>query len=110
MTVVGAADEHRVLARVDQPVAQREGGAGVAGAAQDREAGPAQPQAEGVGELAARVFRTGMGGYFTLLPAVGYSYRTSCGVRYPSVEWRRVLSSRSSIHRAISSVAALRLL
>ena len=34
----------------------------------------------------------GICGYFTLLPARSrYSSRTSCGVRYPSVEWRRVL-------------------
>ena len=53
--VVGAAEEHRVLARVQQAVAQREGGADLAGAAQDREAGPAQPQAEEVGEAFAGV-------------------------------------------------------
>jgi hypothetical protein len=55
MPVVGAAEEDRVLARVDQPVAQWEGGADLAGAAQDREAGPAQPQAEDVGEAFAGV-------------------------------------------------------
>ena len=53
--VVGAAEEDRVLARVQQAVAQREGGADLAGAAQDREAGPAQPQAEEVGEAFAGV-------------------------------------------------------
>jgi hypothetical protein len=37
-------------------------------------------------------FGQGFCGYFTLLPCpFRYSSRTSCGVRYPSVEWRRVL-------------------
>ena len=53
--VVGAAEEHRMLARVDQPVAQREGGADPAGAAQGGQAAPAQPQAEDVGEALAGV-------------------------------------------------------
>jgi hypothetical protein len=53
--VVRAAQEHRVLARVDQPVAQREGGADPARAAQRSQAAPAQVQAEQVGEALARV-------------------------------------------------------
>ena len=44
-----------MLARVQQAVAPWEGGADLAGAAQDREAGPAQPQAEEVGEAFAGV-------------------------------------------------------
>ena len=53
--VVGAAEEHRLLTRVDDPVAQREGRADPAGAAQGGEAAPAQPQAEEVGEALAGV-------------------------------------------------------
>ena len=53
--VVGAAQEDRVLARVQDPVAQREGGADPARAAQRREAAPAQVQAEEVGEALAGV-------------------------------------------------------
>ena len=53
--VVGPAQEHRVLTRVQQAVPPGEGGADLAGAAQDREAGPAQPQAEEVGEALAGV-------------------------------------------------------
>ena len=48
--VLGAAEEHRVLGWVQQAVPPGQGGADLAGAAQDREAGPAQPQAEDVGE------------------------------------------------------------
>ena len=44
-----------MLARVDDPVAQREGGADPAGAAQRGQAAPAQPQAEDVGEALAGV-------------------------------------------------------
>ena len=53
--VVRPAEEHRVLARVQEPVAQRQDRADPAGAAQRREAAPAQPQAEGVGEAFAGV-------------------------------------------------------
>ena len=53
--VVGAAEEHRVLARVEDPVAQREGGADPGRAAQRGQAAPAQPQAEDVGEALAGV-------------------------------------------------------
>jgi hypothetical protein len=34
-----------------------------------------------------------------------YSSWTSCGVLYPSAEWRRVRLYRSSMYRAISSLA-----
>ena len=44
-----------MLARVDEPVAQREGGADPGRAAQGGEAAPAQPQAEDVGEALAGV-------------------------------------------------------
>ena len=53
--VVGAAEEHRVLARVQDPVAQREGGADPGRPAQRGQAAPAQPQAEDVGEALAGV-------------------------------------------------------
>jgi hypothetical protein len=53
--VVGPAQEHRVLARVEQAVPPGQGGADLAGAAQDREPRPAQPQAEQVGEALAWV-------------------------------------------------------
>ena len=53
--VVGAAEEHRVLAGVQEAVAQREGGADPARAAQGGQAAPAQPQAEQVGEAFAGV-------------------------------------------------------
>ena len=56
-----------------------------------------------------RVFRTGN---LRLIHAAAcpfrYSSMTSCGVRYPSPEWRRVRLYRSSIHRAISSYAFCR--
>ena len=55
MPVVGAAEEDGVLAGVGDPVPQRQGGADPAGAAQDGEAAPAQPQAEEVGEAFAGV-------------------------------------------------------
>ncbi len=55
VAVVGTAEEHRVLARVDQPVAQRECGADPARAAQHGEAAPVQPQAEDVGKALAGV-------------------------------------------------------
>src|SRR6266567_2094529 len=48
--VVRPAEEHRVLARVQEPVAERQRAADARGAAQDRETGPAQVQAEGVCE------------------------------------------------------------
>ena len=44
-----------MLARVQQAVAQREHGANLTGPAQHREAGPAQPEAEDVGEAFAGV-------------------------------------------------------
>ena len=53
--VVGPAEEYRVLVRSGDPVPQRERGADPAGAAQRREAAPAQPQAEDVGEALAGV-------------------------------------------------------
>jgi hypothetical protein len=53
-----------------------------------------------------RVFRTAR---LTLIHAAScrfrYSSWTSCGVLYPSAEWRRVRLYRSSIYRAISSLA-----
>ena len=53
-----------------------------------------------------RVFRTAE---FALFHAAScrfrYSLRTSCGVLYPSVEWRRARLYRSSMYRAISSLA-----
>ena len=54
-TVLGPAEEHRVLGRVEQAVAPGQGGADLAGSAQDGEAAPAQPQAEDVGEALAGV-------------------------------------------------------
>ena len=53
--VVRPAEEHRVLVRFGDPVPHRERGADPARAAQRREAAPAQPQAEGVGEALAGV-------------------------------------------------------
>ena len=53
--VVGPAEEHRVLARVGDPVPQRQARADPAGAAQRGQAAPAQPQAEDVGEALAGV-------------------------------------------------------
>ena len=53
--VVGPAEEHRVLARVGDPVPQRQARADPAGAAQRGQAAPAQPQAEHVGEALAGV-------------------------------------------------------
>ena len=53
--VVGAAEEHRVLTGVEDPVAQRDGGTDPGRAAQGGEAAPAQPQAEEVGEALAGV-------------------------------------------------------
>jgi hypothetical protein len=55
VAVVGAAEEHRVLAGVGDPVPQRKRGADPAGAAQDGQAAPAQPQGEDVGEAFAGV-------------------------------------------------------
>ena len=52
---MGAAEEHRVLAGVEQPVAQRQVGADAARAAQGGQAAPAQVQAEEVGEAFAGV-------------------------------------------------------
>ena len=54
-TRLGAAQEHRVLAGVDQPVAQREGRADPGRAAQGSQAAPAQVQADDVGEALAGV-------------------------------------------------------
>ena len=53
--VVRPAQEHRLLARVGDPVPQRKRGADPARAAQRRETAPAQPQAENVGEALAGV-------------------------------------------------------
>ena len=53
--VVGAAEEDRVLARVQDPVAQREGGADPGRAAQDGQPAPPQPQADDGGEALAGV-------------------------------------------------------
>src|SRR5438067_1495986 len=55
MPVVGPAEEDRVLAWIQQAVPPGQGWADLAGAAQDREAGPAQPQAEQVSEAFAGV-------------------------------------------------------
>ena len=53
--VVGAAEEDRVLAGIEDAVAQREGGADPGRAAQGGEAAPAQVQGEQVGEALAGV-------------------------------------------------------
>ena len=60
--VVGAAEEDRVLARVEEAVAQREGGADPGGAAQRGEAAPAQPQAERGGRSPCRGAAAGAAG------------------------------------------------
>ncbi|HET6503259.1 MAG TPA: site-specific integrase [Amycolatopsis sp.] len=56
-----------------------------------------------LGSELLRVFRTGI---LRLIHAATCLFRnssmTSCGVRYPIPEWRRVRLYRSSIHRAIS--------
>jgi len=62
--------------------------------------------ADGLGIELLHVFRTG---FLRLFHAAACIFRnssmTSCGVRYPSPEWRRVRLQRSSIHRAISAIA-----
>ena len=53
--VVRPAEEHRVGARVQEPLVQREGGADLARAAERCQAAPPQPQGEGGGEALAGV-------------------------------------------------------
>ena len=53
MAVLRAAEENRVLARVQQAATQRERGTDAARLAQHGQAAPAQPQAEEVGEALA---------------------------------------------------------
>ena len=53
-----------------------------------------------------RVFRTAeLELYHAASCRLRYSSWASCGVRYPSAEWRRVRLYRSSMYRAISSLA-----
>jgi hypothetical protein len=53
--VMGTAQEHSVLARIQETVEQRKRRTDPPGAAKRRQAAPAQPQAEKVGEALARV-------------------------------------------------------
>ncbi len=91
----------------------RSGGAGRRLRLPDRPAGPDRrngARSGGAGRAGLpRVFRTAELVLFHAATCrFRYSSRTSCGVRYPSAEWRRVRLYRSSMYRAISSRAFFR--